>query len=361
MSWKFKKILTIIIGIVLGVFFLTYGTKEYLRSKRLAADGKTAQGEISVVEDNVTFIQRSRLYHLRVKFQTENQTSCEERVTVPKAVYDTASVGDKVQVHYLAEDPSNCQMGETVQIHYGNILWGFVFIFAAGFTLVNFRNPTNEAEVAEHIGEKVKTLALDHFEYVSVKAEDFKNVDHNFYNSVQRGLEGHGFVYLDDQENVTLRKRSGLQTFLRHLLGPDQSTMAVIYHFVRGVKSAKVLDLETWFSDGSFVCTSNAEMAGKLDSPPAIDALRMRAETTWEVLLQTHQSRIYEYLESHPGTTPVKLNGMADIRRAQTEQQRIKSEFRKRTGLTKAELERIAGSKSPELDRIHDELTKRKQ
>ena len=361
MSWKIKKILTIIVGFVAGALFLVVGTKEFIRSKQLAAHGKATRGEVWVVEDSATLGRRSRSYYLRVKFPTEGQQTCEERVRVSKSVYDAAHEGDPVPVHYLEEDPSNCQIGDNVELRYGNILWGIVFVFAGGYTLVYFRRPADEAEAAEHIGESVKTLALEHFEYASVKAEDFKNVDLAFYNSVQRGLEGHGFVYLDDQENVTLRRRSGVHTFLRHLLGADQATMAVIYHFVRGAKSAKVLDLETWFSDGCFVCTSNAEAAGKLATPGAINALRLPYDTTWEALLETHVRRVNAYLESHPGVAPVKLNGMADIRRAQAEQQRIKSGFRKSTGLTKAELERIAGGSSPELDRIHDELAKRQE
>jgi hypothetical protein len=361
MSWKYKKILTIVVGLVACVLFLVVGTKEFTRSKQLAAHGKTTEGEVTVVEDAPALGRRSGHYYLRVKFQMENQGVCEERVRVAKTVYQTVKEGDAVQVHYLAEDPTNCQIGTVVELRYGNILWGIVFIFAAGYTIVNFRQPVDESETAENIDRRVKTLELEHFEYISVKAENFKNVDLTFYNTVQKGLEGHGFVYLDDQENVTLRQRSNLHTFLRYLLGADQSTMAIIYHFARSLKSSKVLDLETWFSDGSFVCTSNAEMAGKLDSHPAIGALYMPSATTWEELLETHQHRVNAYIESHPGTTPVKLNGMADIRRAQAEQQRIKSEFRKKTGLTKAEIERIAGRASPILDRIHGELTERRE
>src|SRR3569833_2990533 len=192
MSWKYKKILTIVVGLVGGALFLIVGTKEFLRSKQLAAQGKTAQGEVSVVENNATLGRRSSFPYLRVKFTTENQVAREESVRVSKTVYNASHVGDAVQVHYLPEDPRNCQIGEAVQIRYGNILWGIVFLFAAGYTVVNFKRPVDEVEAAEKIGEQVQTLSLDRFEYVSVKAEDFKNVDLAFYNSVQQGLETHG-------------------------------------------------------------------------------------------------------------------------------------------------------------------------
>ena len=58
---------------------------------------------------------------------------------------------------------------------------------------------------------------------------------------------------------------------------------------------------------------------------------------------------------------PVKLNGIADVQRAQDEQQRIKAEFRKRVGLSKAELERFAGTSSREVDRLHDALTEHRE
>lgn len=95
---------------------------------------------------------------------------------------------------------------------------------------------------------------------------------------------------------------------------------------------------------------SNAGLAGKLDSPPAIGALRLPAGAPWDVLLEAHHRRVKNYLAKHPGVTPIKLENASGCSRAQKEQQRIKSEFRKRVGLTKAELERIAGTKDPKLD-----------
>src|SRR5207247_4498873 len=113
---------------------------------------------------------------------------------------------------------------------------------------------------------------------------------------------------------------------------------------VLGAKEAKALDLESWFSNGCFVCTSNAEMAGKLDPPREIDALHLPAATPWEMLLETHTRRVSDYLAAHAGIAAVQLNGMPDMRRAQEAQQRIKAEFRKNRGLSTPELERIAQS-----------------
>jgi len=226
----------------------------------------------------------------------------------------------------------------------------------------------DETEAAENLNESVKTLALTRHEYASVDARKFKHLDLAYYDNIRRQLESIGYQYLDDQENVTLRRRSGTRTFVRMFLGRDQATMAELYHFipkftlrVLGAKPVKVLGFETWFSDGCFVVTNNAELSGKLDSPPAIDALRLPAGTSWNLLVESHQRRIAKYLAGHPGVTPVKLGGMDDVRKAQDEQQRIKSEFRKRVGLSKAELERFAGTRGPDVDRIHDALEEQRK
>ena len=380
MSGKAKKIFSIIVGFVMGIFFVVAGTKEFQNSKQLAASGKTITGKVLDGQDRVSGrLFRSHTYYLNVSFQTEDQITHEERARVSKAVFNQSDVGDVVTVHYLAEDPSVCQVGETVELRYKNILWGIFFICVSGYLVVNFGRPNapgilknaglpDATEAAQKLSKTVQTLSIERFEYISVKAENFKHLDLAFYDEIRRALESRGFVFLDDQENVTLRQRSGINTFLRCLLGGDKSTMAAIYHFVpkpamrmMGGKSFKVLDLETWLSDGTFICTNNAQSAGRLNSPPAIAALHMHSETTWDMLLQTHERRLKEYLNANPGTATVKLGGMADYRRAQAEMQRIKSEFRKQTGLSKAELERFAGGPNEQVDRIHDELVKRRE
>ena len=155
---------------------------------------------------------------------------------------------------------------------------------------------------------------------------------------------------------------------MRFLLSADQTITADLYHFKPGwmlrvlsARDAKVMDLETRFTDGCFVCTSNAEMAGRLDSPPTIDALHMPAGTSGDLVVQAHQNRVGKYLANHRGVQPVKLNGLADVRRTRDEMQQIKAEFRRRTGLSKAELERLGGQQGKAVDQLHDILTERRE
>jgi hypothetical protein len=368
MDKTFKKIFAIASGFLLGAFILVFGTREFIHSKQLAARGQFTHGEVVNLKDSTTYTGRSHIYYVSIKFSTANQVLREERAKVSKAVFDATSIGDTVPVHYLAEDPSICQAGETVELRYGYLLFGILMLFGAVYLTLNFERPADVDEAAENIDKAFKTLCVREYEYRSVKANQFKHLDLAYYNSTQQNLENRGFVFVDNQENVTLRRRSNIHTMIRFLLSAEKTTIAAIYHFVPrftmrmlGAKSSKVLDLETWFTDGSFVCTSNAEMAGKWNPVPEIHAAHLPAATSWDVLLEAHGRRVEKHLASRPGNAAVALNGAADILRAQEEMQRIKSQFRSQTGLSKAELERMGGAGScREIDRIHEALVERR-
>jgi hypothetical protein len=201
------------------------------------------------------------------------------------------------------------------------------------------------------------------FEYAIVNAADFPHLDLAFYDQTQKFLEGHGFTWLGDKENVTIRKSTGLSLFIRVMISQDKTIMAGIYHFKRkgltGTKEARVLDLESWFNNGHFVTTSNAEQAGHFDSPPTIDACHLPNNTPQEQILQTHLNRFQAFISRHPGVQPYGLPTLEDTQNAQDELQRIKAEFRSQAGLSKAELERISGGSSPAVDAVHAKLEER--
>lgn len=368
MDPKLKKIFAIASGFALGIFITIFGAREFIHSKQLAARGQLTHGEVVNLDDSTTYTRRSHIYYVSVKFPTANQVIREERAQVSRAVFEHTSIGDTVPLHYLAENPRICQVGEVVELRYGYLLFGIVLFLGAVYLTLNFEFPADTDEAAENIDKAFKTLCIQEYEYRSVKAEHFKHLDLAYYNSLQQNLQSRGFVFVDDQENVTLRQRSRIHTMIRYLLSQDKTTIAALYHFVPrltmrvlGAKSYKVLDLETWFTDGSFVCTSNAEMAGRFNPVPEIHAAYLPAATTWETLLEAHGRRVEKHLASRPGNAPVEINGAVDIQRAQAEMQRIKSQFRSQAGLSKAELERMGGKGAhPKIDDIHKALVERR-
>jgi hypothetical protein len=164
-------------------------------------------------------------------------------------------------------------------------------------------------------------------------------------------LEARGYAHLVDQEDLTI-SRSGraARILLRVLVSRDGVSVACLYHFkprglmrFLGVKEFKVVDFETQFSDGTFACTTNAEMAGKLDSPAVIDALCLPSMMPIETVLQAHEQRVAGYLAKRPGVQPVRVCTVEEVRRVQDEMQRLKARHRQEAGLSQKELQRLAG------------------
>jgi hypothetical protein len=104
-----------------------------------------------------------------------------------------------------------------------------------------------------------------------------------------------------------------------------------------------VLDLATQFTNGRFVCTSNAEDAGKLTQSPQVDSLFLPAATPAEALLAEHQKRVARFVTT-TGAQPVPLSSLEDVRKSGNELQRLKAEYRRHTVLTKEELRRLGGA-----------------
>jgi len=159
MSAKNKKTLSIIGLLMMGVVFIFVGSKDLVHSRQLAAGGKIAAAKVLDSEDRVSGRFHTHTYYLQVRFQPESADAVSPRIEVSKEVYQSVPIGSTVKVHYLPEDPTVCQAGETVALRFGNLLWGLVSLLGAGYLMLFFQQPTDPKEAVEQLGESVKTLS----------------------------------------------------------------------------------------------------------------------------------------------------------------------------------------------------------
>jgi hypothetical protein len=356
---KTKSILIIIGSFLLAIFLGVVGVRELIQSKQLIARGKSVTGHVVNGEDDVSGRLHTHTYYLTVNFEPEQGDAVTKKVKVNHTTYDNSNIGGPVKVWYLPDDPTVCAAGEKVETRYGNIVMAVVFVGIGIFLIITFNKPANADEAAEQIAKQTSILTVPRYEYAPANPENFKHLDIEFYDQGRRWLESLGYTFVIDEENITLRNSNGVQSLLRRLISRDRTILATFYHFKRLGKDAKVLDLETWASNGSFVCTSNAASAGKLDYPPQIDAYFFPAETPLDALLQGHEARLNAFYAQNPGVSAYALGGIDDMRRMGDEMQRIKSEFRSGRGISREELERIAGKSSPVIDDVHQALQAR--
>jgi hypothetical protein len=179
--------------------------------------------------------------------------------------------------------------------------------------------------------------------------------DAQFYDSSRDELLERGFLFLGDVRDAGAPKGSVVyKTPLRILATPDGRIMATIAllqntleermsNALGGLSLEGVVDLETEFSNGRFLLTSNAEDASLIDFPPQIETRFFPEGTKVSTLLREHRRRVRAYLLAHPKFTVRPVTTIPEYGAAQVRQGEIKAKFKKKAGyVTAREVQRIA-------------------
>lgn len=219
-----------------------------------------------------------------------------------------------------------------------------------------FRMQPAEKAAHEILANIEATYQATH-DYRTVNAKSFKHLDLGFYDRTARILENHGFRTLADVEDATITAAPGvlMPVLIRSLLSRDGTIMASLYHprikglFIRFVMwilrqtPGKVVDMETEFTDGSFVLTSNAASAAAMELPSLISGEYHPFKTTAHEIHQRHLLRVAAHLESRPGVTARTITTHDELVASQNRQNAIKAAFRGEIGgITREELERLS-------------------
>jgi hypothetical protein len=201
---------------------------------------------------------------------------------------------------------------------------------------------------ARKIVETSKAIYSRPHEFAEVRAADFRDLDLAFYNRAQAELEAFGFRHVADIEDLTAtRQFPGMRTFIRALAGDSGSTSAGIYQlkfrgFYRLLQLVGVLpkkpffiDLETEFSDGTFLATSNTRGTDLSSDVPGIQRQIFPAETPIAQLVAAHREQSGPQCQE--GRIATKVGCLAEIRALQNRLQEAKNRHKKNLGYVDAE------------------------
>ncbi len=358
---KTKGLVLALVGLVGGPFLIWSGWHDYQNSTKLAAEGKTTTAQVI----NRTVNRRSRgpdRCFLSLQYQTEAGEVIHRQVQVVEREYDHHPPGSSASVRYLPSDPKVICVGDPVKTWRRDWVAGSILFLSGcivGLALVGMRLKMRKA--AAKIVESTAALCETTYEYALVSTAEFSHLDLAWYETSQRWLEERGFTLLANEENLTFRRTSkGVRTLLKTMAGHDGKWLAYLYHFKppgRPGGGFKILEVQSCFSDGTFVCTSNAEAAGKLDSPAGVDALRLPAATSLDEVLNSHARRFTEAVNARPNSPPRSLASLPEVHEAQNELQRMRAAHRQQTGITREELRRMGGDRlcPAQLDELHAE------
>jgi hypothetical protein len=194
-------------------------------------------------------------------------------------------------------------------------------------------------------------------ELVKVDPATFPEADLEFYNRARRGLEGKGYTFLADVEDLTLsRIYPHNRTFMRLFVDAGRMVRASVYHLhPRGVvvsllqlvqlfpRHLRVVELVTEIN-GRFLVTSNTHGVDRLEPPPEAKVERMPLGTDLLAVVTRHEARITELLREHPERAPASFETLDDVLASIARAHVAMARHRQKVGgLSRDELERLKG------------------
>ena len=200
------------------------------------------------------------------------------------------------------------------------------------------------------VGE-LKNLYVERHDYRDARESDFKAADRKWYDASTRELTALGYRLLGDIVDDTIAKAAGMVIVIRRFVSSDGLNMAAIYQFIRPGMSVdlRVCDVESEFSDGSFLTSSNADAAKNVTMPPQIRSTKYPAKTTISELVALHDVAKRKLLKEQPNLRGLEIRTKEEYQDAQHRQDVIKAAFRRGIGyLDPAEVRRIAMQKNPD-------------
>jgi hypothetical protein len=237
--------------------------------------------------------------------------------------------------------------------------------------------PPSERAARDILAQLEATYQPTH-RYVDATPSDYRHLDIRWYEKTTQRLATQGFRPLRDVEDKTITEAPGTvlsAIMVRVLVSRDGAVVSALYHphirrfWLRALLwllrklPGNVTDMETEFSDGSFVATSNAVAAAAIENGPMILAEFLSASTDSVAVFRRHEARVAEHLASRPGVTVRVVRDYRDALASQDRMNALKAAYRGEVGMiTREELERVAtmGGRAIVPD-VHDEIARELQ
>lgn len=190
--------------------------------------------------------------------------------------------------------------------------------------------------------EETQRLYSTPQEYRPATDEDFEGLDTTFYDQTEEFFKGKGFRRLGDQVNKTIHEMGGPCTPIRGMVSSGGTVIVGIYNVVMGENSFKIVDIETEFSDGTFLTTANS--AGlEFSTPPAqIERRQFTPDTPPATLLEAHETEMVKLTAAAPDRTCMAVQTLNELLEMQKRLHAVKNAARASQGYhDEAEVKRI--------------------
>ncbi len=209
-------------------------------------------------------------------------------------------------------------------------------------------------------GEAMQIAYTPRHEIREANPREYPRLDRGYYDQCQAKLESLGFHFLKDIEDVTLtRACPNMRTFLRTFLSRDGCIMAACAEVrptgwtawwlqLLGLmpRVIRMVNIETEFENGAFLCTANSKGLDEMEAAPEICKMQLPPSASIDELLALHRGLLAQWAAKDTAFRPRVFRSLAEAIESGQRQQALKSAFRKSAGgLSREEMQRIAGGK----------------
>ena len=339
--------------LLFGLSITYMGGKAFLDSRALIKRGVLV--DATVTDQRQTEYRRNDInYYITYTFKDKDGHSHYGDQNVSPDIWRQAAPASTVPVVYLADAPQVSALGANAETRYGRLLFGLGLLALAALSLAMGKTPSNSEEACTYVIKRLDAFTAKRDPFENTDLSQFGEWDLPFYNTSQQELEAMGFHFLGDRNPVGTPL-----TFLRHMVRNEDDTIVAIGHIrpnriakLAKIREVRVVELETVFSDQSFICTStNASNLTEIRDP-RIDFECVSSDTSIAELVQRHVTRINERLAQREDLHTLKVSSLEQLELHQHTFKAISARFKKKNELIEFALNCI--HKDPtEEDRVN--------
>ena len=176
------------------------------------------------------------------------------------------------------------------------------------FYYLFFKTKSSEKDLqaARDLIEYMKNIYANPHEFYEADITQYENIDREFYETVTKEFNELHFNKIIDIEDLTVTQNNpNMRTCIRYFSNKQGTVNVSCFHvnfgnvakffslFRKNPTDIKSIELETEFTDGSFILTNNLLESSKLiDYPDTIEVFKYTASTPISALLEAHIQKI---------------------------------------------------------------------
>jgi hypothetical protein len=185
-------------------------------------------------------------------------------------------------------------------------------------------------QVAETLVGQVRTMIGHRSQYQPVRASDFPERDHGFYDTTGSELAELGFEVVGDFKDASiLVTDASKRSFVRFALGAHGAITASWFEVPNPEgDSLLCLVLQTWIDDGRVLITTRGAIDSGLPLPPEVLAERVDPDASTKATVRSHGERV-----AATKRAPRRMASAAEVFEASTREEIRVAEFRAAQGV----------------------------